>query len=270
MVTTGHTAADKIAVSDPSKFQKAGQYISAFENWVTCLRLRQAVGSSTDRTQVVRLRNGLQMAVRVGTPDISILWEVLVSHAYASAEDLIRAVGGPCSVVDLGGNIGAFTLRCAHLSPSVHVQSYEPGPQNAAMLRRNLGLNPGPAARVTFYEEAAARQTGIAFWHFDAKNPGGSALTVSSEGLKVQTCSFRDILARCTHPVAFVKIDIEGSEYQLLDGTDKQDWEQAPAVLTELHPDPAQKSTPEEWLRRMADFGFTHQQREYSSLLLRR
>ena len=259
-----------VAEADYSKLQKVGQYVQSFENWMTCLRLRQAVGTPTDRTEIVRFRNGLQMVVRVGTPDISILWEVLISNAYASIEALIAAPGGPCTVVDLGGNIGAFTVRCARLSPDVHVQTYEPGPQNAAVLRRNLELNPALASRVTFHQEAAAAETGTAHWQFDEKNPGGSALTGSSKGLEVKTCSFRDILKRCQSPIAAVKIDIEGSEYALLDGTDKDDWRDVPAILTELHPDPAGKNTPEGWLRRMSEYGYTSQTQEFSSILLRR
>lgn len=251
------------------KARKVGQYARAYKNFLTCLRLRQRVGNPTGETQTVEFRNGLRMNVRVGTPDISILWEVLIGGAYASTEALIRAAGRPCSVLDLGANIGAFTLRCAG-APGAHVHSYEPGPQNAAILRSSLDLNPALSPQVKFYEEAVARESGVAFWRFDAGNPGGSALTASAEGLEVKTCSFRDALQRCIHPIALVKIDIEGSEYALLEGTEKADWDRVPAVLTELHPDPSGTSSPDAWLKTMADFGFRRQQREYSSLLLRR
>lgn len=257
------------------QLRKVSQYVAGYENWLECLRLRRAVGVPREETRVVRFRSGLRMNVRVGTPDISILWEVLLGGAYASTERLIREAGGrACCVIDLGANIGAYTLRCALVPGDVEVHSYEPGPQNAALLRANLALNAGAGARVRFHEEAVAQTTGTAVWRFDAANPGGSSLLCgdgNGDGLSVRTVSFRDVLGRCgKRPIALVKIDIEGSEYGLLDGTEASDWETIPAVLTELHPDPAGRSTPDAWLRRMADLGFKNQQQEYSSVLLRR
>ena len=72
----------------------------------------------------------------------------------------------------------------------------------------------------------------------------------------MQTRRFDEILARCKHPIALVKIDIEGSEYALLDGTTRETWEPVPAIMTELHDDPAGRATPESWLKRIAEFGF--------------
>ena len=86
----------------------------------------------------------------------------------------------------------------------------------------------------------------------------------------MKTCSFRQVIERCDLPIALLKIDVEGSEYDLLEGTEKRDWERVPAVLTELHPDPLGRSSPQAWLERMADYGFTHQRQESSSILLRR
>ncbi len=54
------------------------------------------------------------------------------------------------------------------------------------------------------------------------------------------------------------------------DGSEKRDWESVLAVFVDLHPGPSGASTPEKWLRRMANYGFTNQQREYSSFLLSR
>jgi FkbM family methyltransferase len=254
------------------KLIKIGQYIQTYTNWSECLWLRKKVGQPTEEMRTVYFRSGIKMKVRVGTPDISILYEVFKSGAYASTEQLLKRANKPCSVIDLGANIGAFTLRCAIANPNVYVSSYEPGPQNSYVFRSSIELNPQLRDRIHLFQEAAARDTGIAYWHFDEVNPGGSILTIlpKEKDIAVQTRSFQDILARAEYPIAFIKIDIEGSEYELLDNTNKQIWKPVPAVLVELHEDPSGKLTSEQWLKRMADFGFKHQKREHSSILLSR
>ena len=257
-------------LSPLAKLARMGQYVRAYSNWVACCRLRWNVHRPTGETQVVRFRSGLQMRVRSGTPDIAVVSEVFFIGAYASAEKWIAAAQGPCCVLDLGANIGAFSLRCALARPDIFVHAYEPGPQNAQILRANVALNPSVRGRIEIFEEAAFGQTGMSYWRFDAANPGGSAMTDSPEGVPVQTRCFEEMLARCERPVALVKIDIEGSEYELLDATTREMWASVPAVMVELHDDPAGRATPEIWLRRMAEFGFVFRRREFTTLLLTR
>lgn len=252
------------------KLARMGQYAQAYSNWVACCRLRWNSGKPTGKMRTVHFRSGLQMQVREGTPDMSVISEVFLIGAYASAEKIIANVKGPCSVVDLGANIGAFTLRCAFACPNAQVHAYEPGPQNARLLAANIELNPALRDRIQRFEEAASNQTGTAYWHFNEANPGASSMTESPQDVPVQTRRFDEILARCESPIALVKIDIEGSEYALLDATTRETWASIPAVMVELHDDPAGHSNPETWLRRMAEFGFTHRRREFTTLLLTR
>jgi FkbM family methyltransferase len=186
-------------ISTWEKLLKVPQYVGSYTNWLKCLWLRKQVGRPTGKTATVYFRNGLKMDVRVGTPDISILYEVLTSGAYASTERLIGMAEKPCSIIDLGANIGAFTLRCAIAHPDVRVYAYEPGPQNAWLFERNLELNSHLLDQVHFFQEAATKDTRTAYWHFDERNPGGSRLIVSQQGVAVQTRSFSEIIGRCQY-----------------------------------------------------------------------
>ena len=46
------------------------------------------------------------------------------------------------TVVDIGANIGAFTLPARRVFPNARVIAIEPDPDNAALLRRNCGADP--------------------------------------------------------------------------------------------------------------------------------
>ena len=253
-----------------SLYGRIWQYIAGFENWPTCLWLRYTIGRPSGARALVRLRNGLRFNVRVGTPDICILWEVFFGGAYRSAEDIVRDAQAGAVVFDLGGNIGAFALRMANEVPPIHVRSYEPGPQNASIFRENLDLNPQLRSRITLIEEAVSSASGTAQWRFDSENPGGSSLYGSGEAVTVKTRSIQEILRTCDSSIALLKIDIEGAEFDLLQGAVASDWRTVPAVYVEFHLDPSGRSTPAEWLHTMRSFGFVRHERQFSTILLQR
>jgi len=75
------------------------------------------------------------------------------------------------SVLDLGGNIGLFSLLAARSHPAARIYTYEPGPPNYQILEINCLANPALAKRVHLRKEAVAGQTRAAEWLFDELNP---------------------------------------------------------------------------------------------------
>jgi hypothetical protein len=57
--------------------------------------------------------------------------------------------------------------------------------------------------------------------------------------------------------LAFVKIDIEGAEYELVRATPAAVWEQIPALSIEVHRDPEQRQSKSDLLQRFRELGFT-------------
>ncbi len=246
------------------------QQVRAYKNWLECLRIRKVTHSVSGAHLTVQFRDGFSMIIRDGTNDILILWEVLLSGAYASTDRLVKNAGGACSVIDLGTHIGTFTLRCARLPGVAAVQSYEPGPDNRALLEENLARHPALAKKVQVFAEAAGAETGEAFYHLDLYNAGASTVSAGGGEVPVSVRGFREIVARCPRPIAFVKIDIEGGEYAALRGSSPADWADIPAVMAELHEDPSGRSTPAAWLDDMAALGYTRQTREFTTVVLER
>lgn len=251
------------------------QQVRAYKNWAECLRIRKVTHSVSGAHLTVQFRDGFSMIIRDGTNDILILWEVLLSGAYASTDRLVqnaalKNAGGACSVIDLGTHIGTFTLRCARLPGVAAVHSYEPGPDNRALLEENLAKHPALAKKVQVFAEAAGAETGEAFYHLDVDNAGASTVSAGGGEVPVPVRAFREIVARCPRPIAFVKIDIEGGEYAVLRGSTPEDWADIPAVMAELHDDPLGQSTPAAWLDGMAALGFTQQTREFTTVVLER
>src|SRR6478752_4437065 len=80
-----------------------------------------------------------------------LFFEVFANGCYRHG--LPRNITG--TVLDIGANIGAFTLDIATRYPSVRVHAYEPDVDTCVTLRRNVEAN-GLTARVQVWNEAVA------------------------------------------------------------------------------------------------------------------
>jgi FkbM family methyltransferase len=125
------------------------------------------------------------------------------------------------TVVDLGANIGYFTLLMSKLvGPAGHVISIEAAPASAAILRENVAMNGGQ--NVAVKEIAVAEKPGeIKLFHSRWGNTNtGAATLVEGRGSDrydvVKTDTLLNILGDDASRVSFIKIDIEGAELPVL------------------------------------------------------
>lgn len=68
----------------------------------------------------------------------------------------------PGTVVDVGANVGFFSLLFSRIYPSCSIQAVEPNPYSAMRLRANLDANGDAAKRITLHECAVGDFDGIA------------------------------------------------------------------------------------------------------------
>lgn len=251
-----------------AKAARLPRLVRAYSNWPEAVAMATLPRRGRSGPRVIRCRNGVRAAVRPGTSDLYILSEAFAYGAYQALEPILRNRDGECAVVDLGAHIGAFTLFATQSSPRVTTLSFEPGPDNAALLRRNVALNPALAPRIQVHEAGVGARSGVARWLMDPRDPSGSRLVEGGQGHEVSIRSLRDVLSATDLPIACVKIDVEGGEYDLLDGSDRKDWDRIPAVLAELHEDPAGRSSPDQWLARMRRLGYVETGRDLETVVL--
>jgi FkbM family methyltransferase len=118
------------------------------------------------------------------------------------------------TVLDLGANIGLFTLPAA--AQGCRVIAVEASPRNAALLRASVAAN--RFHEVTVIESAASDRPG--WLSFYDSGPYGHVAAREGEGLvRVEAVVVDDLLGRLgVERVGFVKMDIEGSEVVALRG----------------------------------------------------
>lgn len=126
---------------------------------------------------------------------------------------------GQC-FIDIGANFGLYSVLAANIvGPSGKVVAFEPVPKTFDFLRRNtLSLS-----QVLPVPCAVGDKEGPVHFYFNQDKPGcSSALAQSNQSLTVSMVKLDDYLEHMKLPRPdFIKIDVEGFEYEVLQGIDK-------------------------------------------------
>ena len=129
-------------------------------------------------------------------------------------EDMRSRVEAGALVVDVGANIGNHSLYLAAIA-ECQVEAFEPNPELCEGLRRSVELN-DLGRRVRVHEMGLGRVQATA--HFGVNSPhnlGGQHLDVGDGPLRVEPLDGFGF----DRPVAALKIDVEGMEIDVLDGS---------------------------------------------------
>ncbi|MFF3847878.1 FkbM family methyltransferase [Streptomyces sp. NPDC002328] len=176
------------------------------------------------------------------------------------------------TVFDVGGNIGLFTLFCHYEAKNVRVFAFEPAPPMFDLLSRNVAEHGVDAtlfdigasdtetqAALTFYprssgmssfhpdqeEEKHNLRTIIANQHKSAADEDTARLAASEDLLDVRfeaiefTAALRPLSAvireQRIERIDLIKIDVQKSERQVIDGIADEDWPKIQQLVLEVH-----------------------------------
>lgn len=148
------------------------------------------------------------------------LW--FTPHLYDSAEIrfAIKILGAGGCFVDLGANVGWWSLRIRQACPETQILALEANPDTFAQLINNFSLN--EFQDIIGLNVACADKTGQLRLHcVDNGNRGGDSLFArpsSNRTINVFAETLRGILNKYLpdEKIGFLKLDIEGAEFLVL------------------------------------------------------
>jgi FkbM family methyltransferase len=160
--------------------------------------------------------------------------------------------------LDIGANIGWFTLLAASLLPDGRVIAVEPNIYNVQLLNRSLVTN--QFHHVTVYPFAATDAAAILPLSFIGSNGRIQQLDeVTPHQQFVQGLPLDHLLPPTTK-IDVMKIDIEGYEWVAFKGMTRLLQQNRPLIVTEFHPQAIRQYTgyvPENYLQTLFDFEYT-------------
>ena len=140
------------------------------------------------------------------------------------------------SVVDVGANIGFYTLRLAQLvGPAGRVTAFEPMPYALERIHANLQLN--GASQVTVVACAASDTDAIVELFLGPPEHTSIASIAPREGARTVTvrCRPLDQALAAGGRIALLKIDAEGVEDRVLAGAQRILSDDSPAIIAEIN-----------------------------------
>lgn len=164
-------------------------------------------------------------------------------------------------VIDVGANVGYFSLFSLVRYPKAKVFSFEPMPMNFELLKKyrdenkNLDFNPtnramsGEKGHITLQYDASDSFTTSASI-FDT--------SIGSDTLKVETVTLEDVInENQLEKIDLLKLDCEGSEYSILYGASEAVLEKVKALTIETHLGKGDKENRDDLVKFIEQKGFT-------------
>ena len=164
-------------------------------------------------------------------------------HAYNCLKNKSRF-----NVIDIGSNIGAFTLKlakkCYENKKEFNIYSFEPNKHIFKTFENNINLNYNLSNYIKYFEKAVGDSNSAVDFLLNKENSGGSRIKNNSSelisqknSLTVEQIKLDDFIEiNNINFVDFIKIDVEGFEPFVLDGSKRTLEKFKPDLYIEISP----------------------------------
>jgi FkbM family methyltransferase len=221
--------------------------IVQLKNWFYLLAgaVREKCGVEIIEMPVLQFRNGLELCMAQGSFSgyFILFQEIYIKKCYQpSSRFKIR----DCyTVVDIGANMGFFACEAAREAKNGRVYAVEPVSHYVEKLKENVRRN--KLENVTILPVAISGKPGqqitITVWYTKAGEPKTDSVHPEAahplrvEHQTVNALMLKEIFSneKIEH-CDFLKIDIEGGEYDLFDGVPGELWKKIDRIAMETHP----------------------------------
>lgn len=143
-------------------------------------------------------------------------------EGYLHLFELILEQDSAMNVIDIGANIGLYTLSAAKMGRQVI--AVEPLPRTYKRLHASIQKNNFSDLVTLFVKPLSDRYESVHFETPDPMNPGATRFVSDGENphvnKSIQSMLFNDLLPYISFRKAFLKMDIEGSELKVLTKSD--------------------------------------------------
>jgi FkbM family methyltransferase len=183
----------------------------------------------------VPLKQGSSIRLRSAPTDRQILHRIFARDEYR-----LNAIPPDAwdTVIDVGAHIGLFALRSALIAR--RILCYEPARDNYSVLQHNLA-HPD-YSHIRAFPLAVSGRPGLHTLHLSENPAAHSVLSRNAPGAHVEVSALTLENIFSAHEIQkcdLLKLDCEGSEYEILGAVSDHLWARIQRIHMEYHPRPA-------------------------------
>ncbi|MCV0430405.1 FkbM family methyltransferase [Nitrosopumilus sp.] len=156
----------------------------------------------------------------VARPKFEDLARFLFSEVIAKWEPFSLITGKNNVIIDLGANVGYYTLKLSKKNKDCKIIAIEPDPNTFKILSQNCELN--NLKNIALHNVAISEENGTVKL-FQSKTHSGTSSILSksysqNESVSIKSITLDNLLGNLYKKIDWLKIDVEGSELFVLKG----------------------------------------------------
>lgn len=165
--------------------------------------------------------------------------EVLNFLDYESADSamIMHLISPTDSIVDIGANMGWYSINIAKANPACKVHAFEPIPKTYDFLERNIKLNGVQNIQAHHFGLSSERKDLTFYFYPEGSGNASSANLSERTDSELITCHVErldDFVKEIGLKVDFIKCDVEGAELFAFQGAKETLKRDKPIVFTEM------------------------------------
>ncbi len=203
--------------------------IKLFKNWwmypIVYLKLTKKP------TVIFETKEGVKILIRVNSTDIMALTHVWLIEEYSKYNFKIEKMD---TIIDVGAHIGLFSLHASQISKNGKIYAFEPIKENYNILKSNIQLNNFSNIKA---ENCAISNSSSKITIYENDDESGHSKFIQTDNpIEVTSKSLNDIfvnkkIKKCN----LLKLDCEGSEYEIIDDLRDEYFEKIEKMIIEYH-----------------------------------
>jgi FkbM family methyltransferase len=176
-------------------------------------------------------RTGIKIKIRTSSTDLMAFTNVWVIKEYSKLGFEIKDED---TVIDVGAHIGLFSLFASQFCKKGKIFSFEPIKENFELLKENIRIN--DITNISLFNEAISNTTSKITLYQNEDEAGHSKFIKTSKSIQVNSKAFKEFIdEREIEKCGLLKLDCEGSEYEIIESLPPKYFEKFKKIIIEYH-----------------------------------
>ena len=212
-----------------SKFSLMIKSMKILKNWRDLISIY--CNQKNNMYSVLETRKGIKIKIRNNSTDIQAFANVWLLEEYNQRGFIPQDNG---SVLDIGSHIGLYAMYISQKSPKTKIFCFEPVKDNFNLLKENISNNLLENVRICNSAVSNRVEKGEIFLSEDQS--AHSLVQKSGRREKIDTTTLENIIdENHIERISVLKLDCEGSEYDIIDSLSDEILKKIENICLEYH-----------------------------------